>query len=70
LDVKLNSVLRLVMGIYGYCEGAKMPLKKPAYSRDQSDPCSPKWMDIGALGAIGGLLVVTEDALKGAGTRN
>ena len=34
LDVKLNSVLRLIMGIYGYCNGVKMPLKKPAYSRD------------------------------------
>jgi len=47
-----------------------MPLKKPAYSRDQSDPCSPKWTDIGALRAIGNLLMVAKDALKGAGTRS
>jgi len=71
LDVKLNSVFRLIMDIHGYCEGVKMPLKKPAYSCDQSDPCSPKWTDIEALralSAIGDLLVVAKDALEGAGT--
>jgi len=34
VDVKLNCVLKLIMGKYRYCEGVKMPLKKPAYSRD------------------------------------
>jgi len=47
-----------------------MPLKKPAYSCDQSDPCSPKWTDIGALRTIGNLLVMAKDALKGTGTRS
>jgi len=45
-----------------------MLLNNPAYSRDQSNPCSPKWTDIGALRAIGDLLVVAEDALEGADT--
>jgi len=58
------------MGIYWYCEGVEMSLKKLAYSRDQNDPCSPKWTDIGALRAIGGLLIVAEDALESACTRS
>ena len=47
----------------GTVRGVKMPLKKPAYSRDQSGPCSPKWTDIGALRAIGDLIVVLRTAL-------
>ena len=47
-----------------------MLLKKPIYSCNPSDPCSPKWTGIGAFGTIEDLLRVVEAALEGSVARN